>query len=211
MRSRGSQKRPSCKPYSTAIAETSAFIGVIIGFTQTGTSSIDLGSSSVATAQMSIGTASRYAARTSWPELVSNQSDPTREIPFRLARPNLELAQLNDRPVRQLEAHRIAGLVRVVRLGAVGDRVHDLVLVDLRARHAAADPERLVSREVRNRRVQVGIVHLVAASPCAPLLVRPSESRCARLSRPSTRRRPAAIERAPRSRGGTAAGRGRSS
>jgi hypothetical protein len=74
---RGSQKRPWYNPYSTPIAVTCAVIGNIIGLTSAGTSSNALGSSSSATVLMSIGTDMRYAARTSWPPLMSNQSEPT--------------------------------------------------------------------------------------------------------------------------------------
>lgn len=74
---RGSQKRPSNNPYSTPIALTSAVIGNINGFIRAGTSSNASGSSASATSTMFIGTAMRYAARTSCPPLMSNQSDPT--------------------------------------------------------------------------------------------------------------------------------------
>jgi hypothetical protein len=74
---RGSQKRPWYRPYSTPIALTSADIGKSSGFITAGTSSNECGSSSRATSPMSIGAARRYAARTSWPLLMSNQSEPT--------------------------------------------------------------------------------------------------------------------------------------
>ena len=161
-RRRGSQNLPSCSPYSTAIAEISAFIGVIIGLTHTGTSSIDFGSSCCATAQMSIGIASAIRGAD---ELAGFRVEPERadgEIPFWLARTNSNFAELDHRLVRKREADRIAGLVGVVRFGAVGDRIDDLRFVDLGTRHVAADPERLVSGEVRNRGVHVGIGHFVA-------------------------------------------------
>ena len=59
---RGSQKRPSCNPYSTVTALTFAFIGVIIGFNQVGMSSSGSCSSWLscfATAMMSISCAMR--------------------------------------------------------------------------------------------------------------------------------------------------------
>ena len=55
----------------------SASIGVIIGFTQTGTSSIDPGSSASTAAQMFIWVLMRYTARTRCPCSTSNQNEPT--------------------------------------------------------------------------------------------------------------------------------------
>jgi hypothetical protein len=52
-------------------------MGVSIGITQTGMSSWTSGSSAFAISQMSIGTESRYAARTSWCDELSNQNEPT--------------------------------------------------------------------------------------------------------------------------------------
>ncbi len=77
VRTRGSQKRPSCRLYSIVMAAISACIGKIIGFTHTGTSSKAWGSCSRTNASMCIGTAKRYAARTNWADRVSNQSEPT--------------------------------------------------------------------------------------------------------------------------------------
>jgi hypothetical protein len=95
----GIQKRPSCRPYSTVMAEMVARIGLIIPFTHAGgasssasrrafcrpatvvsfaiASSSSRRVSSSATLQMSMGTDMRYAARTSWPLSVSNQNEPT--------------------------------------------------------------------------------------------------------------------------------------
>src|SRR3954454_5643069 len=73
----GSQKRVWCRLYSSVIAEISACIGKIIGFTHTGTSSKACGSCSFTNASMCIGTAKRYAARTSCAVRVSNHNDPT--------------------------------------------------------------------------------------------------------------------------------------
>src|ERR1043166_8123458 len=49
-----------------------------------------------------------------------------------------------------MEAHRVAGFVRVIRLRTLGQRVDDFAIVYLRSRHAAAYPERVVPRVVGN-------------------------------------------------------------
>jgi hypothetical protein len=79
---RGSQKRPWNNPYSTPIALICAVIGKSIGRMTTGTSSNSVESSALAMATMSIGSLMRYAARTSCPPLMSNQSEPTARFHF---------------------------------------------------------------------------------------------------------------------------------
>ncbi len=80
--SRGSQNRLWYSPYSTPKALSCAVIGNNIGFSTAGTSSKSFGLSALATATMSIGTLMRYAARTSCPPLMSNQSEPTARFHF---------------------------------------------------------------------------------------------------------------------------------
>ena len=59
VRTRGSQKRDSCRLYSMVTAAISACMGKIIGLTHTGTSSNACGSCSRTNASMCIGTANR--------------------------------------------------------------------------------------------------------------------------------------------------------
>ena len=110
-RRRGSQKRPSCKPYSIATALICPFIDETNALTLPepcqSSPSVGLGDRpDVDRNGQTICRANQLSATGVEPERTDGQ------IPLWLARTNFEFPQLDDLAIGKPERHRIAGLIR---------------------------------------------------------------------------------------------------